>query len=144
MGDVVAKLAAILDQIDSGSMLLPEFQRGYVWNRDQVRGLMRSLYLGYPVGSLLTWETQADGSVVRGEAAGTPAVRVLILDGQQRITTLYGISRGRSPAFFQGDHKAFTGLSFNVEDELFEFYAPAKMRDDPRWIDVMTLFTKGP
>jgi uncharacterized protein with ParB-like and HNH nuclease domain len=62
----VTRLAAIFDQIDSGSMLLPEFQRGYVWNRDQVRGLMRSLYLGYPVGSLLTWETLADGALARG------------------------------------------------------------------------------
>jgi hypothetical protein len=140
---IMTKLAAILFQIDSGSILLPEFQRGYVWNRDQVRGLMRSLYRAYPVGSLLTWETQADGSAVRGEGAGSPAVRVLILDGQQRITTLYGISRGKPPAFFQGDEKAFTGLRFNVEDETFEFYAPAKMRDDPRWIDVTALFTNG-
>jgi uncharacterized protein with ParB-like and HNH nuclease domain len=50
----LTKLAAILDQIDSGSVPLPEFERGYVWLRDQVRGLMRSLYLGYPVGGLLT------------------------------------------------------------------------------------------
>ena len=35
------QIAAILDQIDLGSMALPEFQRGYVWNRDQVRGLMK-------------------------------------------------------------------------------------------------------
>jgi len=139
----VTKLAAILDQIDSGSVLLPEFQRGYVWNRDQVRGLMRSLYLGYPVGGLLTWETQADGSLVRGEAAVSPALRVLILDGQQRVTSLYGITRGRPPAFFQGDEKAFTGLCFNVEDETFEFYAQSKMRGDPRWIDVTSLFTHG-
>ena len=139
----MTKLAAILDQIDSGSVLLPEFQRGYVWNRDQVRGLMRSLYRGYPVGGLLTWETQADGSVVRGAAATTPTLRVLILDGQQRVTTLYGISRGRPPTFFQGDESAFSGLRFNVEDERFEFYGPAKMRDDPRWIDVTSLFTRG-
>jgi hypothetical protein len=142
-GDIVTKLAAILDQIDSGSVLLPEFQRGYVWNRDQVRGLMRSLYLGYPVGGLLTWETQADGSLVRGQATVAPALRVLILDGQQRITSLYGITRGQPPAFFQGDEKAFSGLRFNVEEETFEFYAPAKMRDDPRWIDVTSLFTQG-
>jgi Protein of unknown function DUF262 len=139
----VTKLAAILHQIDSGSVLLPEFQRGYVWNRDQVRGLMRSLYRGYPVGGLLTWETQTDGSAVRGETVTTPGVRVLILDGQQRVTSLYGMSRGRPPAFFQGDAKAFSGLRFNVEDETFEFYAPAKMRDDPRWIDVTSLFTHG-
>ena len=44
----MTKLAAILDQIDSGSVLLPEFQRSYVWNPDQVRGLMRWLYRGYP------------------------------------------------------------------------------------------------
>ncbi len=68
---------------------------------------------------------------------------MLILDGQQRITSLYGITRGRPPAFFQGDEKAFSGLRFNVEDETFEFYAPAKMRDDPRWIDVTSLFTQG-
>ena len=139
----MTKLAVILDQIDSGSVLLPEFQRGYVWKRDQVRGLMRSLYLGYPVGGLLTWETQADGSLVRGETAPAPALRVLILDGQQRITSLYGIMRGRPPAFFQGDEKAFSGLRFHVEDENFEFYAPAKMRDDPRWIDVTSLYTQG-
>jgi hypothetical protein len=139
----MTKLAAILDQIDSGSVLLPEFQRGYVWNRDQVRGLMRSLYLGYPVGGLLTWETQADGSLIRGDAAVSATLRVLILDGQQRVTSLYGITRGRPPAFFQGDEKAFTNLRFNVEDETFEFYAPAKMREDPKWIDVTSLFTRG-
>ena len=139
----MTKLAAILYQIDSGTVLLPEFQRGYVWNRDQVRGLMRSLYLGYPVGSLLTWETQAEGSAVRGDASAAPAVRVLMLDGQQRVTSLYGVTRGRPPSFFQGDPKAFSGLRFNVEDETFEFYAPAKMRDDPRWIDVTSLFTDG-
>ena len=139
----MTKLAAILDQIDSGSVLLPEFQRGYVWNRDQVRGLMRSLYLGYPVGGLLTWETLADGSAVRGGTKPNQGPRVLILDGQQRVTSLYGVSRGRPPVFFQGDEKAFTGLHFNVEQEVFEFYAPAKMHDDRRWIDVTALFVHG-
>jgi len=139
----VTKLAAILDQIDSGSVLMPEFQRGYVWNRDQVRGLMRSLYRGYPVGGLLTWETQADAAAVRGGPASAHGTRVLILDGQQRVTSLYGVSRGRPPAFFQGDAKAFTGLRFNVETEIFEFYAPAKMADDRRWIDVTALFVHG-
>jgi Protein of unknown function DUF262 len=139
----VTKLAAILDQIDSGSVLLPEFQRGYVWDREQVRGFMRSLYLGYPVGGLLTWETRADGSLVRGAAGTSAALRVLILDGQQRITSLYGITRGRPPAFFQGDEKTFSGLRFHVEDEAFEFYAPTRMRDDPRWIDVTSLYTRG-
>jgi hypothetical protein len=139
----VTRLAVILDQIDSGSVLLPQFQRGYVWNRGQVRALMRSLYLGYPVGSLLTWETRADGSLLRGEGGEAPALRVLLLDGQQRISSLYGIIRGRPPAFFQGDEKLLTGLRFHVEAESFEFYAAARMRDDPRWIDLTSLYTRG-
>lgn len=139
----MTRLSAILDQIDSGSVLLPQFQRGYVWKRDQVRGLMRSLYLGYPVGSLLTWETRADHSLLRGEDGAVPALRVLLLDGQQRITSLYGIIRGRPPAFFQGDGKLFSGLRFHVEAETFEFYTPARMRADPRWIDVTSLYTRG-
>lgn len=55
------KIATILDIIDLGSMALPEFQRGYVWNRDQVRGLMQSLYRRYPIGSLLVWVTRSEG-----------------------------------------------------------------------------------
>ena len=46
------KIETILDQIDLWAMALPEFQRGYVWNRDQVRNLMLSLYKKDPVGSL--------------------------------------------------------------------------------------------
>src|SRR6266508_6566513 len=138
----MATLSVILDQIDSGSMLLPEFQRGYVWNRDQVRGLMRSLYRGYPVGGLLVWEAEADAASVRGSSPAA-GVKQLLLDGQQRVTSLYGIVRGRPPEFFEGDPAASTGLRFNVEDGTFEFFAPAKMRGDPRWVDVTSLFTHG-
>lgn len=61
-------ITTILDQIDMGSIALPEFQRGYVWNRDQVRGLMDSLYRRHPVGSLLVWETKTEQAtdLVRG------------------------------------------------------------------------------
>jgi hypothetical protein len=138
----VAQLSTILNQIDAGTVLLPEFQRGYVWNRDQVRGLMRSLYRGYPVGGLLLWETAPEASSVRGDLVGG-GVRLLLLDGQQRITSLYGVIRGHAPDFFEGDAAAFTGLYFNVEDETFEFYGPTKMRDDERWINVTALFIEG-
>lgn len=139
----MSKLSTLLSQIDTGTMLLPEFQRGYVWNRDQVRGLMRSLYLGYPVGALLVWETTTDPGAVRGGEQVGGGVKMLLLDGQQRITSLYGVIRGRPPAFFEGDASAFSGLRFNVETETFEFYLPAKMRDDPTWVDVTSLFVDG-
>ncbi|AAZ54103.1 similar to Uncharacterized conserved protein [Thermobifida fusca YX] len=140
----MAKLSTLLDQIDSGTILLPEFQRGYVWNRDQVRGLMRSLYRGYPVGSLLLWETAATDVAARGGTVGDGRTHLMLLDGQQRITSLYGVIRGRPPAFFEGDAKAFTGLYFHVEDEVFEFYSRSKMASDPRWVNVTELFQQGP
>ncbi len=139
----MAKLSTILDEIDAGSMLLPEFQRGYVWNRDQVRGLMRSVYRGHPVGSFLVWETEPAVGTVRGSVAAGGGVKRLLLDGQQRITSLYGVIRGVQPTFFDGDSAMFTGLHFHVATETFEFYSAAKMKDEPFWIDVTSLFATG-
>ena len=51
------RISTILDHIDSGYMALPEFQRGFVWGREQVRGLFHSLYRRRPVGGLLVWAT---------------------------------------------------------------------------------------
>jgi uncharacterized protein with ParB-like and HNH nuclease domain len=95
----MAKLSTILDQIDNGTILLPEFQRGYVWNRDQVRALMRSMYREYPVGSLLIWETEPASSAIRGSDKLGSGSKRLLLDGQQRITSLYGLVRGCPPPF---------------------------------------------
>ncbi len=137
------KIRTILDQIDLGSMALPEFQRGYVWNRDQVRGLMHSLYRKHPVGSLLVWMTRTESASARGNGELAPGTVKLLLDGQQRITSLYGIIRGNPPKFFDGNAQSFTGLYFNLDDESFEFYAPLKMKDNPLWINVTELMKIG-
>jgi len=137
------KISTILDHIDSGHMALPEFQRGYVWNRDQVRGLFSSLYRRHPVGGLLVWATESRTAAHRGTGPIAAGVVKLLLDGQQRITTLYGVVRGRPPKFFDGNAQAFTGLRFHLDSEVFEFYQPVKMRDDPLWIDVTELMLKG-
>lgn len=137
------KVSVILEFIDHRQIALPEFQRGYVWNRDQVRSLMQSLYRRYPVSSLLVWTTRTDKAVTRGDAPLAPGAVKLLLDGQQRITTLYGIIRGRPPRFFEGNASAFTGLWFNLATETFEFYSPLKMKDDPMWIDVSALMCEG-
>ncbi len=137
------KISTILDQIDLGSMALPEFQRGYVWNRDQVRSLMHSLYRRHPVGSLLVWVTKTEGATVRGDGKLPPGTVRLLLDGQQRMTSLYGIICGRPPKFFDGNEQTFTGIYFNLEDESFEFYSPLKMKDDPLWINVTEVMRSG-
>ena len=137
------KISTILDHIDSGHMALPEFQRGYVWNRDQVRGLFDSLYRRHPVGGLLVWATESKTATHRGDGPLAAGVVKLLLDGQQRMTSLYGVVRGKPPKFFDGNAQAFSGLRFNLESETFEFYQPVKMKDDPLWIDVTELMKKG-
>ncbi len=136
-------LSMILNQIELGTYALPEFQRGYVWTREQVRKLMTSLYHGYPIGSLLIWVTKTESAIIRGDAFAPPGTVNLILDGQQRITSLYGIIRGRAPQFFDGNEQAFTGLYFNIKDETFEFFHMLKMKDDPNWINVSDLMKEG-
>ena len=137
------KISTILDHIDSGHMALPEFQRGYVWNRKQVRELFDSLYRRHPVGGLLVWATQSNEAEHRGEGQLAAGVVKLLLDGQQRVTSLYGVARGRPPEFFDGNAQAFEGLYFHVDQETFSFYQPTRMKDDPLWIDVSELLQKG-
>ena len=136
-------ISTLFDHIDSGHMALPEFQRGFVWNRDQVRALMDSLYRRHPVGSLLVWVTKSETAQHRGEGQLAAGTVKLLLDGQQRITSLYGITRGKPPRFFDGNATAFTGLWFHLDREDFAFYSPIKMKDDPLWIDVTALMKAG-
>lgn len=140
------KISYILDSVDNGTVVLPEFQRGYVWTRDQVKGLMQSLYQRYPVGGLLIWNTSADTTELRGAAPSGSETVKLLLDGQQRVTSLYGVLRGRPPRFFEDPEKskAFTGLHFHLERETFEFYKPSTMAGDPLWISVTDLMLQGP
>jgi hypothetical protein len=137
------KISTILDHIDSGHMALPEFQRGYVWSGDQVRGLFDSLYRRHPVGGLLVWATEAKTAAQRGDGPVVSGIVKLLLDGQQRMTSLYGVIRGKPPKFFDGNAKAFTGLHFHLENEIFSFYQPLKMEGDPLWIDVSRLMKAG-
>lgn len=104
---------------------------------------MDSLYKKHPVGALLVWKTGSDNAATRGDGAVNPGFVSLLLDGQQRITSLYGLIKGKPPAFFEGNASAFTDLHFNVETETFEFYAPVKMKQDPNWIDVTSVFVEG-
>ncbi|MDE2731619.1 MAG: DUF262 domain-containing protein [Bacteroidota bacterium] len=129
------QINTILNQIDLGQIALPQFQRGFVWKRPQIRALFRSLYRQRPVGGLLIWQTSAQNAETRGGGAVTGGPIQLLLDGQQRLTTIYGVVHGRPPEFSDEDAKIFTGLRFNVKTEEFEFFSP-KMKEDPHWVDV--------
>lgn len=90
-------VAKLVDMIKTGELSLPEMQRGYVWRAERVRDLLDSLYRGYPSGTILVWET--DRSVPNRELAISQSEspfkgHKLLLDGQQRLTSLTSILRG--------------------------------------------------
>ena len=107
---------------------------------------MESLYRRHPVGGLLVWVTSTEVALeaqTRGGDELPPGTVKLLLDGQQRITSLYGIIRGSAPKFFDGNEEAFTNLHFHLENEVFARYQPQRMKDDPLWISVTELMEQG-
>ncbi len=89
----------LIDKVQHGELLLPEMQRRYVWPATRVRDLLDSLYRGYPSGTILVWETDEDIETkelaVKATKNPTTSHRLLLLDGQQRITSLAAILHGQ-------------------------------------------------
>ena len=137
----VKSIQDLLKQIGRNEILLPEFQRGYVWNRDQVRGLMQSLYRKHPTGHLLIWRTYKP-SLVRGGEAARDGRSLLLLDGQQRLTTLYVLFNGKAPRFYEGE-SLFFDLHFNVQTEEFRFWQKSRMENNPAWVGVHEFLREG-
>ena len=88
-------ISSLIEDIDMGKIGLPELQRPFVWPNVNVRDLFDSLYRGYPAGFLLFWKTGADGglkSIGTGPKQSVP--ELAIVDGQQRLTSLYAVVKG--------------------------------------------------
>src|SRR5438477_8092623 len=99
MPKVDISVRELVDMVDRGELRLPEMQRRYVWPATRVRDLLDSLYRGYPSGTILVWEADEDietkGLAVKATKAPTTSHRLLLLDGQQRITSLAAILGGQ-------------------------------------------------
>ncbi|MGU7855437.1 DUF262 domain-containing protein [Burkholderia orbicola] len=90
-------IGTLVDMYKRGELRLPEIQRHYVWQATRVRDLLDSLYRGYPSGSILMWETDEpvptrDFAIKQENTAF--AGRKLLLDGQQRLTSLTAVLGG--------------------------------------------------
>lgn len=137
-------LAALLNYLDIGDIGLPDIQRPFVWKNAKVRDLFDSMYKGFPVGYLLLWENaQVDGT--RQVGVGEKSHRVparLIVDGQQRLTSLYAVFRGKK--VLDDDYaQRQIEIAFRPRDGRFEV-ADAAIRRDPEWIsNISDLWASG-
>ncbi len=115
MAKAEATIEELVSKIERGELRLPEMQRRYVWRATRVRDLFDSLYRKYPSGSILIWET--DEKVPFQEMAleqqNNPYRTQLLLDGQQRLTSLAAVIRGK-PVRGHGKKKPIE-LLFNLK-----------------------------
>ena len=141
------KIRELLDEIRKQDLVLPEFQREYVWTLEQAKQLIVSLSRHYPVGGLLLWKTDKPPELKNikelPEKLGTVQV---LLDGQQRLTTLYMLVTGDIPGFYteQEIENDPRNLYVNLSDLDFQYYQPSRMKGDSYWQRVVDCFdTKG-
>jgi uncharacterized protein with ParB-like and HNH nuclease domain len=111
-----ASVEELVGMIQRGELRLPEMQRRYVWRSTRVRDLLDSLYRGYPSGAILLWETDEAVPLQEfsiSQAESPYATTRLLLDGQQRLTSLSAVIRGE-PVSVQGRVRPIE-LLFNLE-----------------------------
>ncbi|GLW98763.1 hypothetical protein Misp02_28500 [Microtetraspora sp. NBRC 16547] len=129
----------LVQAIDLGQIALPDIQRPFVWQATKVRSLFDSMYKGFPVGFLLFWETDADPGA-RQIGTGKAVPRYLIVDGQQRLTSLYAVMKGME--VLREDYSAARiRIAFRPADETFAV-TDAAIEKDPEFIpDISVLWT---
>lgn len=136
-------VGGLLENIDSGEIGLPDIQRPFVWNTTRVRDLFDSMYRGYPIGTLLFWENGSPGehrTIGTGTKRRVP--RLLVVDGQQRLTALYAVMKGVRIVDKNFDHKRLR-IAFNPLEEKFEV-TNTSIERDPTWIaDISILWQEG-
>ena len=136
-------ISEAISDIRTQNLVLPEFQREYVWSREQAKQLLVSLTRKYPVGGLLFWKTQEPPELKNvntiPERLGTVQV---ILDGQQRLTTLYMLVTGEIPPYYVSRDitNDIRDLFYNLDDGDLQYFQPVRMRDNPCWVRVVNCF----
>lgn len=131
--EVSYSLSKLMDDIEMGEIGLPDIQRPFVWKNSKVRDLFDSMYQGYPVGYLLFWETDAEKGVKQiGSHGHQRAPHLLIVDGQQRLTSLFAVMKG-IPVIRENYDSEIIEIAFKPLEGKFDV-ADASIRRNPEWI----------
>lgn len=128
----------LLSWIENGQVAVPEIQRPFVWSSTQVRNLLDSLYQGYPVGYIITWQNP-DVKLKDGRSAEG---KKILIDGQQRVTALCAAVSGQ-PVINKKYKEVRIVISFNPLTETFATRTPA-ISKDKAWIpDTAVIMATG-
>lgn len=127
-------VSALMDGIDRGDIGLPDIQRPFVWKTSQVRDLFDSMYKGFPVGYLLFWANDGieNSKVIGVDHKQVKEPKLLILDGQQRLTSLYAVLKEK-PILTKEFKNVYLRIAFRPLDGTFTV-ADAATDRDPEYI----------
>jgi hypothetical protein len=130
----------LVSAVQTGALRLPDIQRPFVWDKVKVRDLMDSIYRGYPVGELMFWNVAGDDKTRSiGTEAKTQEAKARIVDGQQRLTSLYAVMAGE-PTVDDEYRKERILIAFNPFRERFEVQS-ASIKKSAEWIpDISEVF----
>ncbi len=132
----------LVKSIELGAIGLPDIQRPFIWKNAKVRDLFDSMYKGYPVGYLLFWQNEfSDDSRVIGTDTKQKPPRLLIVDGQQRLTSLYAVVK-TIPVVRENYGSELIHIAFNPLLEKFEVADAAIRRDKSYISDISILWSK--
>jgi hypothetical protein len=137
-------LSNLLHYLDIGDIGLPDIQRPFVWSNTKVRDLFDSMYRGFPVGYFLFWENaQSNGSKQIGVGAKTHTTPSrLIIDGQQRLTSLYAVFRGKR-VLDENFRERKIEIAFCPRLGEFQV-ADAAIKRNPEWVpNISDLWSSG-
>ena len=135
-------LQSLVKYIELGEIGLPDIQRPFVWKNAKVRDLFDSMYRGYPVGYLLLWRNGlADDRTIGTDSKQKPA-RLVIVDGQQRLTSLYAVVKGVEVVRENYESEKIS-IAFNPLEGRFEVADAAIRRDKAFISDVSLIWTGG-
>lgn len=136
------KVQGLVDSVESGVIQLPDLQRPFVWPKSKIRDLLDSMYRGYPVGELMFWNvSQEESSRTISGATGRVGAHQII-DGQQRLTSLYAVFKGA--AVRDADYNSKTmSIAFNPITEKFEVTNTA-IEKSADWIGNVSEFFGNP
>jgi len=141
--EVHYSLGNLIGDIGLGRIGLPDIQRPFVWSNAKVRDLFDSMYRGYPVGYFLFWQTGAEGvdTKVIGDTNKQKAPSLLIVDGQQRLTSLYAVIR-REAVLRENFEREHIRIAFRPQDGKFEVPDATTQRDPEYILDVSEVFSR--
>lgn len=135
-------LESLVKFIGLGELALPDLQRPFVWSNAKIRDLFDSMYRGYPVGYLLFWQTglSQDAKAIGVDGKQKPP-RLLIVDGQQRLTSLYAVLRGE-PVVREDYSTGRIEIAFNPLTQEFQVGDAATRKDKTVLPDISVLWAK--